>query len=322
MTSSSEPSSSKAPGPRGDSVFGQPVRSPAHPSSSSSAHPLNTRLPPAFVSDRGGDRVSRGDNTIPKAASRPPSTTIGCTIRAATTKGLQTGLGRGARDSEVGVLAPQRPSAARLQQEGSLVRATMCSYTAQLERWRCADPSASSGIPGGRSTSTDENATHPPHRPRHALHQHHSRREADAVAPHERSANRHVNEYSDALSYSALGATPKNLRFGLARRTIAALVLRNHRANAARSSANRTICCLEAMSSKERIYARAMPRTATLRDEVMTLVAAGHERPRTPSPGTFYFCRSTRRYASRFDAKWISVSGGAPPSIYALPRSF
>jgi cytochrome P450 len=112
--------------------------------------------------------------------------------------------------------------------------------------------------------------------------------------------------------------TPHNLRFGRARRTLDALVLRIiDERRKAQVKPNDLLTML--MSAKDE-ETREQMTDRQLRDEVMTLVAAGHETTANLLTWTFYLLSQHEEMAARLRAELASVLGGRRPTLEDLPR--
>jgi len=143
--------------------------------------------------------------------------------------------------------------------------------------------------------------------------------DADAVGKAMTVALEHVNDYADSLvRVPPWVPTPKNLRFGRARRTLDALVLRI--IDARRKSKDPPNDLLSMLMSAEDEETREQMTDRQLRDEVMTLVAAGHETTANTLTWTFYLLSQHPAAAERLRREVDSVLGGRPPSFEDLSR--
>jgi cytochrome P450 len=143
--------------------------------------------------------------------------------------------------------------------------------------------------------------------------------EADEVGHAMSVAIEHVNERADALiPIPTWLPTPKNLRFGRALRTLDALVLRI--IDERRKAAEKPNDLLTMLMSAQDEETREQMTDRQLRDEVMTLVAAGHETTANLLTWTFYLLAQHPEAASRLKSEVASVLGGRAPSLEDLPR--
>jgi cytochrome P450 len=143
--------------------------------------------------------------------------------------------------------------------------------------------------------------------------------EADEVGHAMSVAIEHVNEYADALVPVPIWIpTPKNLRFGRARRTLDALVLRI--IDERRKAADKPNDLLSMLMSAQDEDTREQMTDRQLRDEVMTLVAAGHETTANLLTWTFYSLAQHPEVAARVKSEVTTVLGGRTPSLDDLPR--
>jgi cytochrome P450 len=143
--------------------------------------------------------------------------------------------------------------------------------------------------------------------------------EADAVGQAMTVAIDHVNEYADALiRIPPWVPTPRNLRFSRARRTLDALVLRIiDERRKAREKPNDLLTMLMSAQDEE---TREQMTDRQLRDEVMTLVAAGHETTANLLTWTFYLLSQHPGATARLKGELASVLGDRRPSLEDLPR--
>src|SRR5206468_9813593 len=112
--------------------------------------------------------------------------------------------------------------------------------------------------------------------------------------------------------------TPKNLRFGRARRTLDALVLRI--IDERRKAAEKPNDLLSMLMSAQDEETREQMTDRQLRDEVMTLVAAGHETTANALTWTFHLLSRHPAAAERLRREIDSVLGGRAPELADLPR--
>jgi cytochrome P450 len=230
-------------------------------------------------------------------------------------EGLKLVLGEGLLTSEGDFWRRQRRLAqpAFHKERIASFATTMVSDTeAMLERWRGADLGPAFDIHHEMMGLTLRIVTR-------TLFSFDSDAEADEVGRAMSVAIDFVNEYADAIvRIPPWLPTPRNLRFGRARRTLDALVLRIiDQRRKAKDKPNDLLTMLMSAQDEE---TREQMTDRQLRDEVMTLVAAGHETTANLLTWTFYLLSQHPEASARLTRELASVLGGRRPSLDDLAR--
>jgi cytochrome P450 len=230
-------------------------------------------------------------------------------------QGLKLVLGEGLVTSEGDFWRRQRrlaQPAFHKERLASFVRTMVADTAIMLERWRAAPLSGSFDFHQEMMRLTLRIVTR-------TLFSTDSDADADAVGHAMTVAIDHVNEYADAIiRIPPWVPTPKNLRFRRALRTLDALVLRI--IDERRKAADKPNDLLSMLMSAQDEETREQMTDRQLRDEVMTLVAAGHETTANALTWAFYLLAQHSDVAERVRAEVEAVLGGRPPSIEDLPR--
>jgi cytochrome P450 len=230
-------------------------------------------------------------------------------------QGLKLVLGEGLVTSEGDFWRRQRrlaQPAFHKERLASFVRTMVSDTTAMLERWRAGGASGSFDVHHEMMRLTLRIVTR-------TLFSTDSDADADAVGRAMTVAIDHVNEYSDAIiRIPTWLPTPKNMRFRAARRTLDALVLRI--IDERRKATDKPNDLLTMLMSAQDEETREQMTDRQLRDEVMTLVAAGHETTANALTWAFYLLSQHPEAAERVRAEAQSVLGGRSPGIEDLPR--
>jgi cytochrome P450 len=230
-------------------------------------------------------------------------------------QGLKLVLGEGLVTSEGDFWRRQRrlaQPAFHKERLASFVRTMVSDAAAMLERWSATKESGSFDVHHEMMRLTLRIVTR-------TLFSTDSDADADAVGHAMSVAIEHVNEYADALiRIPPWVPTPKNLRFGRARRTLDALVLRI--IDERRKAVEKPNDLLSMLMSAQDEETREQMTDRQLRDEVMTLVAAGHETTANALTWAFFLLAQHPDVAERVRAEAHSVLGGRRPSIEDLPR--
>jgi cytochrome P450 len=143
--------------------------------------------------------------------------------------------------------------------------------------------------------------------------------EARSVGSAMSVAIEHVNQHASSIvRVPPWVPTPKNVRFGRARRTLDALVLRI--IDERRKSSEQPSDLLSLLMSSEDEETREKMSDRQLRDEVMTLVAAGHETTANAMTWTLYLLSQHPTIAERLRRELDQVLAGRPPALEDLPR--
>jgi cytochrome P450 len=143
--------------------------------------------------------------------------------------------------------------------------------------------------------------------------------DAEAVGSAIAVAIDYVNDYSDALiRLPTWLPTRKNLRFRRAKRTLDSLVLRI--IDERRRSGQDVGDLLSLLMSAKDEDTREQMTDRQLRDEVMTIVLAGHETTANLLTWAFYLLAKHPIAAQRLRREVEEVLGGRVPSIEDLPR--
>jgi cytochrome P450 len=129
----------------------------------------------------------------------------------------------------------------------------------------------------------------------------------------------YVNDYADApIRIPPWLPTPKNFRFRKALRTLDALVLRI--IDERRRSGQESPDLLSMLMSAKDEETREQMTDRQLRDEVMTIVSAGHETTANALTFTFYLLSQQPAVARLLRREVTEVLGGRTPAIEDLPR--
>jgi cytochrome P450 len=183
---------------------------------------------------------------------------------------------------------------------------------AMLERWRGADVGETFDVHREMMGLTLRIVTR-------TLFSFDSDAEADEVGRAMSVAIDHVNAYAEAiLRIPPWVPTPNNLRFGRARRTLDALVLRI--IDERRKANDKPNDLLTMLMSAQDEETREQMTDRQLRDEVMTLVAAGHETTANLLTWSYYLLSQHPEAAARLRAELSSVLAGRRPTLEDLPR--
>jgi cytochrome P450 len=146
-----------------------------------------------------------------------------------------------------------------------------------------------------------------------------SETDADAVGSAIGVAIDYVNDYSDAvIRLPTWLPTRKNIRFRRAKRTLDSLVLRI--VDERRRSGHDAGDLLSLLMSAKDEDTREQMTDRQLRDEVMTIVLAGHETTANALTWAFYLLSKHPAAAQRLRREIEEVLGGRTPSIEDLPR--
>lgn len=230
-------------------------------------------------------------------------------------QGLKLVLGDGLVTSEGDFWRRQRrlaQPAFHKERLASFVRTMVSDAAAMLERWRGGGAASSFDVHHEMMRLTLRIVTR-------TLFSTDSDADADAVGRAMTVAIDHVNEYADALvRIPPWVPTPKNVRFNRARRTLDALVLRI--IDERRKATDKPNDLLSMLMSAQDEETREQMTDRQLRDEVMTLVAAGHETTANALTWAFYLLSQHPRAAERVRVEAQSVLGGRRPTIEDLPR--
>jgi cytochrome P450 len=230
-------------------------------------------------------------------------------------QGLKLVLGEGLVTSEGDFWRRQRrlaQPAFHKERLASFVRTMVSDASSMLERWRAVPAGGSFDMHHEMMRLTLRIVTR-------TLFSTDSDADADAVGQAMTVAIDHVNEYADAIiRIPTWVPTPKNLRFGRARRTLDALVLRI--IDERRKMADKPNDLLTMLMSAQDEETREQMTDRQLRDEVMTLVAAGHETTANALTWAFYLLSHHPDVAERVRSEVNGVLGGRSPTIEDLPR--
>jgi cytochrome P450 len=230
-------------------------------------------------------------------------------------QGLKLVLGEGLVTSEGDFWRRQRrlaQPAFHKERLAGFARTMVSDTAAMLERWRAVTA-------GGRFDVHQEMMRLTLRIVTRTLFSTDSEADADAVGRAMTVAIDHVNEYADAIiRIPPWIPTPKNLRFRRARRTLDALVLRI--IDERRKATEKPNDLLSMLMSAQDEETREQMTDRQLRDEVMTLVAAGHETTANALTWAFYLLSQHPHVAERLRSEVESVLGGRRPSIEDLPR--
>jgi cytochrome P450 len=130
----------------------------------------------------------------------------------------------------------------------------------------------------------------------------------------------HANEYAQAIAPLPVWApTPKNLQFKRAMRTLDTLVQRIIDERRARPDQGKDDLLSMLMAVKDAETGETMS-DRQLRDEVMTLVLAGHETTANALAWTLYLLSRHPDVERRLAAEVAQVLGDRPPSFADLPK--
>jgi cytochrome P450 len=194
----------------------------------------------------------------------------------------------------------------------SFVGTMVSEAAAMLEKWSRGDPKVTFDLHREMMGATLRIVTR-------TLFSTNSDAEADAVGHAMSVAIEHVNEYADAIiKIPQWVPTPKNVRFGHARRTLDALVLRI--INERRKAVEKPNDLLSMLMSAQDEETREQMTDRQLRDEVMTLVAAGHETTANLLTWTLYCLARRPELAQRLRDEVRAVLGDRAPGLEDLPR--
>jgi cytochrome P450 len=143
--------------------------------------------------------------------------------------------------------------------------------------------------------------------------------DAQAIGEALTRAIRWANEYVEAVVHAPPWfPTPDNVRFGRAKKTLDDLVFRIIRER--RESGADPGDLLSMLMNARDEESRAAMTDAQLRDEVMTLVLAGHETTANALSWTFYLLSRHPDVARRLKNEVTDVLGGRAPALEDLPR--
>jgi cytochrome P450 len=145
--------------------------------------------------------------------------------------------------------------------------------------------------------------------------------DADAVGPALNVAIHFANDYAESLAPIPVWLpTPHNLQFKRAVRTLDTLVQRIILARRAQGVGGETGDLLSMLMSVEDEETGERMSDRQLRDEVMTLVLAGHETTANALSWTFYLLSRHPDVERRLFAEISQVLEGRPPSLDDLPK--
>jgi cytochrome P450 len=230
-------------------------------------------------------------------------------------QGLKLVLGEGLVTSEGDFWRRQRrlaQPAFHKERLAGFARTMVSDAAAMLERWRAVPAGGQFDVHSEMMRLTLRIVTR-------TLFSTDSEADADAVGRAMTVAIDHVNEYADAIiRIPPWVPTPKNLRFRRARRTLDALVLRI--IDERRKATEKPNDLLSMLMSAQDEETREQMTDRQLRDEVMTLVAAGHETTANALTWAFYLLSQHPHVAERLRGEVESVLAGRRPSIEDLPR--
>jgi cytochrome P450 len=194
----------------------------------------------------------------------------------------------------------------------SFARTMVSDTTAMLERWRSGDDGIAFDLHREMMALTFRIVNR-------TLFSAETGADAEAVGKALPVAIEYVNEAADALvRIPSWIPTPKNVRFHRAKRTLDALVLRI--IDERRRSEKEHDDLLSMLMSAKDEETRERMTDRQLRDEVMTIVLAGHETTATALTWTFYLLSQHPGVAERLRREASDVLGERLPSMDDLSR--